>query len=857
MNIPSPHITSDRVSRLDWINPLRALALLVIMLNHFVEEFARGPWFTNPSDNWPTFIERISDIYPTENPFPISLIQFLGWLGDSGPGVFILLSGFGLTWSAMCRSVDTIQPIPFYQKRLWRILPLYILCHFIILFLAVYIPGNTLTMASPKTLLSLMGLRFHDSLFFYINPSWWFIWLILQLYLVFPFLYHWLGRFGTSKFIVVTISLTVIVRLLGLQGIRYGDNLYFWMTGLFFGTRLAEFCTGMVVARLLYSQPDFFERIPLIKLTALSVAIYFVGLACSFTLPGAVVSNLLVTLGLCGIFYGVWRSCLRPNKFSAAVVAWIGINSFGIFLIHQTPLKWTAVLSEGLGKYFHICLAILFLLAAMPVGAGLSKAADFLVSRYRRGQKIPLRQSMIWVSMVIIAGLIITDPRKWDLSHQQLFHLFSGVGVLWLFALEMKILPDSRLIIRSITWTLLFALTLKTFVLYNFLFTLPLACGLVLSGIAILIFRFRRHRFLAWTGAGVAVVFLALALEVGFTYLHPLEVSRWGEYPALQIHPTRVYGLKPNQVTRLKYNNYDYILQTNSLGLPGEEVSIEMPEGIAHRILVIGDAFTMPEGMVYNQAYPFLLQKMLSDVTKPERIEVINAGVTGYGPVEQLPQLRELVPLLKPDIVVYQLFVNEFQEVQLEPEDRQANIGFKPDHRPRYRGFIENSQAIANLRRLQTNIKEVIEKKPASWRYPKSLIGFYEKENNPYFENENLLRLQSYLEQMVSVCQTGNAAFIIYFVPAAVAVSPPHEISYLPMDLNPQDATLYDLSKPFGYLRQISSQLSIPVVDLTPYLKNYSHQPVYFRESWHWNQDGHHAVAEAIRDDLIRRNLIQ
>ena len=44
-----------RISRLDWLDPLKAMALLAIILNHIVEEFGSKPWFTNPFNGWPDF----------------------------------------------------------------------------------------------------------------------------------------------------------------------------------------------------------------------------------------------------------------------------------------------------------------------------------------------------------------------------------------------------------------------------------------------------------------------------------------------------------------------------------------------------------------------------------------------------------------------------------------------------------------------------------------------------------------------------------------------------------------------------------------------------------------------------------
>jgi hypothetical protein len=185
-----------------------------------------------------------------------------------------------------------------------------------------------------------------------------------------------------------------------------------------------------------------------------------------------------------------------------------------------------------------------------------------------------------------------------------------------------------------------------------------LALGFLMGAAMIVAYWFVRPRALAWMTGAAAALFLMVILELGLAHYVPLEAGRWGELPALQVHPTRVFALKPNQVTRLKYNNYDYIMKTNSLGLASPEISIERPTIDTLRVMVVGDAFSMPEGMEYEYSYPALLEKQLAESWKPRKVQVINAGVTGYGPVEEYTQLRELAPLFKPDIVICEFFIN-------------------------------------------------------------------------------------------------------------------------------------------------------------------------------------------------------
>jgi peptidoglycan/LPS O-acetylase OafA/YrhL len=238
-------IDQSRQLRLDWL--IRSERLRCLGLSSIIWlRSSAWTWFTNPSNNWPDFATRIHRA-PFGSSLPVAIVQFLGGSGDSAPGVFILVSGVGLTLSVLNSESQKID-LDFFKRRVLRIFPLYIAMHFVILAGSLAVPGSTLSFASRKTFFSLLGPRFTDSLFFYISPAWWFIWLILQLYCVFPFLFKLLQRTGLKRFLAITLTITFAARLLG---ILYSQQLYYWMTGIFFVTRLAEFCAGMAIAAYL------------------------------------------------------------------------------------------------------------------------------------------------------------------------------------------------------------------------------------------------------------------------------------------------------------------------------------------------------------------------------------------------------------------------------------------------------------------------------------------------------------------------------------------------------------------------------------------------------------------------------
>lgn len=847
MNSSNSSNPMNKTPHLDWLDPLKAFALLAILLNHLVEEFGSGPWFTNPTNNWPNFATRMSRLFPQDYSSPIiSLLQFFGWLGDSGPGVFILVSGMGLTWAALHRPAEESRTADFYRRRLIRIFPLYIAMHFVILVGSLLVPGNKQSLADPRTLLSMLGLRFTDSLFFYISPAWWFVWLVIQLYLIFPFLLRLLNRVGIRWFLVITFGATFAARL---YGILYSKSLYYWMTGIFFGTRLAEFSAGMAIAALLYRSYRHGSKIPGTgRVFALSFGVYILGLICSFTLPGSIFSNLLVTLGMSGLLYTVWKILSKRFSSMARVIVWIGVESYAIFLLHQTPLKWTTVFEN---QKVHLAAALLVLLLSFPVGWLINR----VVTKVPRLAKELETATLLRITSLILAigvgfALLFVEPRLWVPWEHRFFSLILGLCVVSLVYIEYIRNEKEAWLVLFLRWSIICASLFQLFLFPVRSGFVTLALGFLMGAAMIVAYWFVRPRALAWMTGAAAALFLMVILELGLAHYVPLEAGRWGELPALQVHPTRVFALKPNQVTRLKYNNYDYIMKTNSLGLASPEISIERPTIDTLRVMVVGDAFSMPEGMEYEYSYPALLEKQLAESWKPRKVQVINAGVTGYGPVEEYTQLRELAPLFKPDIVICEFFINEFEDVLKSREGRLKTIGLIASNNSIRLHLLERSQIMAHGQQLYDRLKEIRTKKPSERRYTKSLLQFYQTGGNRLYSEESISKVRLYLESMNEFCQEIGSRLVIYFVPGAVAVSRPSDIAYFPWDQDLSDQARYDLDRPLRSLRMIADPLKILVVDLTPYLRKHSKQPVYFPESWHWNKEGHQVVARVISETL-------
>lgn len=845
-----------RGRQLPWLEALKAFAIAGILLNHLVEEFGPGPWFTNPSNDWPDLGTRLRAFFPADPSLPLAVLRFLGWLGDSGPGVFILVSGVGLAYSAMQRPAEA-APTAFFRRRVLRLFPLFIAMHLVVLTAALAVPGNELTLAGPKTLLSLLGLRFTPSLFFHISPSWWFVWTILQFYLVFPWLHRLMRNVGTTRFLALAVLFTLAARG---YGILRSDSLYFWMTGLFFGTRLAEFAVGMAIGAHLAAVRDGEAMASVGAARALrwGIPVYLAGLAASLTLVGSLVSNLLVTLGLAALFYAAWAAMVKDRPAAGRVTMWAGAVAYPVFLLHQPPLMWTASFTPGnTGAHWAAALAVLVL--CVPAGYAIDRA----VATFMRPAQGP-RATRVLRALAIVAtagtllALLAVEPRlSLGTWRHRAFAVVLGGALVVLARREWGPRGSDGTAERVLRRGALLAGAATLFVFPAGFADAAAVLAVVLAALHAAAARLVVSPVRAWVAALLVGGGALASAELALTRIAPLEAGRWGEFPALERHPTRVYGLRPGQETRLRYNDYDYVLRTNGDGLAGPEIAPARPAADALRILVTGDAFTMPEGLPYEQSWTALLQDTLARCLRPRIVQVINAGVTGYGPREESAQLAELVPRYRPDVVVVQFFINEFVEAGLTEEERLRDIGLLA--RPRSQGLwtVSRSQVVAQVQRFRVAQLERVTGRNSDERYWKALLAFYRTGDGSPYTPDALAAVGSFLGAMQRTMAAAGARMAIAFVPGAVAVEQPADIAYFPIGEPLDDTTRYDLGRPLRSLRRLADPLGIPVWDLTPPLRAHGRHPVYFPTAWHWNAEGHRVVASAVAGRLAADGIVR
>ena len=83
------------------------------------------------------------------------------------------------------------------------------------------------------------------------------------------------------------------------------------------------------------------------------------------------------------------------------------------------------------------------------------------------------------------------------------------------------------------------------------------------------------------------------------------------------------------------------------------------------RVLVLGDSLTYGLGVAEEQTYPAVLEQ---ELRKGLEVEILNLGVSGHQREDVLEELRHFVPRLKPDQVLYGVYLNDFLPSRREEE---------------------------------------------------------------------------------------------------------------------------------------------------------------------------------------------
>jgi peptidoglycan/LPS O-acetylase OafA/YrhL len=379
----SVHTKTGRIGALDFI---RALAIIHIVIYHWYIEWYNGSFLIVP-EGVAANIPRL-ELFKDGGVLGLAknLFSFLFAYGFTSVNLFLLLSGFVLTYSLLSRP-GKIKWFAFMVKRFKRIfIPFYISVAIGVgfLFLRNYL-FPAMGAAPIYGWIDSLKLLFFPFAFFDIqllqkfNGDYWYITLILQLYLLFPLLYTVLKRWGPVRFLAAVFVLTVAYRFVAAyyldtvpMGVIYPSaNSYLLFS--FFLPRLFEFGLGMALAWWQVKSGAFIERAGCGLCFLAGTVCAFSGFALNAYRWGWIFSDMVVAAGLFFFFLGIAKAIGSKGRIGK-VMSKISDASYEIYLLHHYFLNYflmPLVLTLGIKNetWFWLLLPS-YLVAVFLIGEG-------------------------------------------------------------------------------------------------------------------------------------------------------------------------------------------------------------------------------------------------------------------------------------------------------------------------------------------------------------------------------------------------------------------------------------------------------------------------------------------------------
>jgi lysophospholipase L1-like esterase len=356
-----------------------------------------------------------------------------------------------------------------------------------------------------------------------------------------------------------------------------------------------------------------------------------------------------------------------------------------------------------------------------------------------------------------------------------------------------------------------------------------------------------------------AVFLLILAAQFG---IFETALRVWGHSeaaPAFQglfIYPDTGYRLKPNARVRFTTSEFDTELRINAAGLrDDDEIGPKAPN--ERRIVLLGDSLVLSVQVPFSQTFGELLEQRLNMRPSPYRYRVINAGVQGYGPVEELQFFRSIAATLQPDLVIETVFVgNDAEEAvrsapQLAGETRSPSRIVGDTITTRLKRLVRRSMV---LQLLRVRVVSATGRFSGTLAAPEPPLQSYAANPAPRIA-EGLAITRQCIRDIAAVALGAGARTAVALMPARFQVD---DADYGRL----KDA----VAAAGGELRRDAASerfdgaladLPLPRIDLLPALRGALPGPdLFFQETVHLTPRGHVVVAQALAQFIDEQHLL-
>ena len=367
--------------------------------------------------------------------------------------------------------------------------------------------------------------------------------------------------------------------------------------------------------------------------------------------------------------------------------------------------------------------------------------------------------------------------------------------------------------------------------------------------------------------AVVAVLFALVIFEVAVRWLH-LEPDRFWE-------PDPILGVRliPGHQGWWTQEAREFVVpvQINGRGLRDAERNYAKPPGV-FRLLILGDSMVEAMQVPLEATFARLLEENLNAGDAAPRVEVVSAGVSGYGTANQLLYLEDEGKRYEPDLVMLAFYLGNdvknnsptleetLRPVYAADGTLERVAGKTPQRRPTgWSGLLARSVAYRYVRRtlltglLQSKARRVV---PIRDGIPVD-YGVYAPSLTPEWQDAWTLteRLLTQLKQAVAAKGARLMVAVLCSSYQIYSQSWQETMTAYPH----MRGRSWDLDGPDRRILAWCAEHNVPCVTLAPEFRAAAAQngtPLHFRHDRHWTVAGHRLAASVVTSFLDQHQLV-
>lgn len=345
---------------------------------------------------------------------------------------------------------------------------------------------------------------------------------------------------------------------------------------------------------------------------------------------------------------------------------------------------------------------------------------------------------------------------------------------------------------------------------------------------------------------------LATELAVRFLAPQPTGLSHQDRYGLVMHYPG---------ITRY-LPQYGHSVTFNRAWMRDREHQTAKPAG-TFRILLLGDSFMEAFQVPFEASFASLLESRLSQATGAT-VEVINAGVSGWGTDDQLRYLVQYGIDYEPDLVVVAMTLHNDISDNLRRQWHTlegdslvsrdvAQMPYWQYKKAELKAFLSTRFQLYQLWRRVSHRGEIRQVRSALDSHIVQLF----REPPPEGIASGFRLTELLLAEIKSTAQGVGAPTALFLLPLKVQLSDSIYAAFV-QSAGATEAEM-PAARPQRVMVAIADSLQIPVIDLLPAFVEWtatSDTTLYMVQDGHWNEAGHRLAAAIVAQGLIDAGLV-